>query len=1067
LGGTGGSFGPPIGHLWELQRLIGPADEFRGEVMVSVSDDVILEQVEFTYDRGGNLIQTVTRQRYHNAPDTQTGPLDDPSLAPKARVTVRTMYPDSLGRTVASVDYGTNGGGTFSRPDTIPARSDSVLVSSTSFDAAGNVAETVDPSGMVTQYEYDDAGRKTAVIENVQDVSSSSSSSSSSSGGCDPSDDANRTTRFTYTPDGQQATLTAVNPRTGDQTATWNYGTTLDDSEIASSQLLRSVTYPDSTGGSDVVSYSYNRQGERTTLTDQRGCVHTYDRDKLGRVLHDRVTTLGSGVDGAIRRLSTTYDVRGLTSKLTSWNNASVNSGDVVNECLFVFNSFSQLIADYQNHSGAVNTGTTPKVQYGYADGSANTIRPLTLTYPNGRVITYDYGTADGINDAISRIASLIDDDSTHLVDYSFLGLGIIVVVDYTEPDVKYTLVNLSGTNDPDTGDIYGGLDRFGRVKDCRWYDYGHSTDTVRLQYAYDRASNRLWRADPVAQSLGKDFDELCSYDGLHRLKDMQRGLLNDSNTAITNETFAQCWSLDPTSNWHGFKEATTGGAWTLDQSRSANTVNEITGITNTTGPTWVTPAYDAAGNTTTLPQPADPTKSYTATYDAWNRLVRLEQQLLTPLPILVKVSENQYDARNFRTVCKDYTLGVLATTRHVYYTSGWQGIEDRLGTIPDSAAPERQVIWGQRYIDDLVLRDRDTNADGTLDERLYGLQDANWNMVALIDTSATAQERYLYSPFGVPIFLDGSTSTVLATSAFDSEILFTGQRFDLLTFLHLFRMRWIDSLTGRFESRDPIGYAAGPNFYAGWFVPHFVDPIGLTPYVDTGEGLDTLDYYRTQYLLSRKKQTFSFGVGFELIRQNAGCPLIFDWNGTIWQKHQQGCVGFVSGLLGRNLSPSVLAESHRQDCYDTLPQALNARARWNKIGACCANRNMAGNKSTAQVIAFYYNAVDNVPSGGKPSTIDSDGHIVWNDERPAHNGRVTDTAYGSVFDYGLYDDATGAFWGADFNAGTPGSMATLWDLPGYFSNRKGRTIFCVLCEGNDPNKTLRRPGPNSTEFAF
>jgi len=45
---------------------------------------------------------------------------------------------------------------------------------------------------------------------------------------------------------------------------------------------------------------------------------------------------------------------------------------------------------------------------------------PLTLTYPNGRVLTYAYGTSGGINDALSRICSLIDNDgTTHLVDYS------------------------------------------------------------------------------------------------------------------------------------------------------------------------------------------------------------------------------------------------------------------------------------------------------------------------------------------------------------------------------------------------------------------------------------------------------------------------------------------------------------------------------------------------------------------------------------------------------------------------------------------------------------------------
>ena len=158
------------------------------------------------------------------------------------------------------------------------------------------------------------------------------------------------------------------------------------------------------------------------------------------------------------------------------------------------------------------------------------------------------------------------------------------------------------------------------------------------------------WRADLVAQSLGQDFDELYSYDGLHRLKDMARGQLIAQHSSLSTQNFTQCWSLDPTSNWHGFKEAATGGSWTLDQSRSANEVNEITGITNSTGPTWTTPAYDAAGNTTTIPQPADPTQSYIATYDAWNRLVKLVDDTTDNT-----VQENQYDARNFRVVRKDY----------------------------------------------------------------------------------------------------------------------------------------------------------------------------------------------------------------------------------------------------------------------------------------------------------------------------------------------------------------------------------------------------------------------------
>ena len=179
-----------------------------------------------------------------------------------------------------------------------PASSDSVLVRLTEFDDSGNVLETIDRAGTVTRFDNDDAGRLTTRIDNYQPGGSSSgsgSSSSSSSGGgcCAPSDDTNRTTPFTYTDDGLRATMTALNAKTANQTTTWTFGTTLADSGIASSLLLRTLTYPD--GGSDVLSYAYNIQGERVTLTDQRGCEHTYLYDLLGRPTGDCVTTLGTG----------------------------------------------------------------------------------------------------------------------------------------------------------------------------------------------------------------------------------------------------------------------------------------------------------------------------------------------------------------------------------------------------------------------------------------------------------------------------------------------------------------------------------------------------------------------------------------------------------------------------------------------------------------------------------------------------------------------------------------------------------------------------------------------------
>ena len=59
-----------------------------------------------------------------------------------------------------------------------------------------------------------------------------------------------------------------------------------------------------------------------------------------------------------------------------------------------------------------------------------------------------------------------------------------------------------------------------------------------------------------------------------------------------------------------------------LDQDRTHNDVNEITGISEGGGQTaWLDPAYDAVGNMTSGPVPTAPTTRQHFKYDAWNRL--------------------------------------------------------------------------------------------------------------------------------------------------------------------------------------------------------------------------------------------------------------------------------------------------------------------------------------------------------------------------------------------------------------------------------------------------------------
>ena len=432
------------------------------------------------------------------------------------------------------------------------------------------------------------------------------------------------TVERTYSADGQVATLTAKNSFTGDQTTRNVFGTDVGGITplIYRNDLLRAVIYPDSDDPADLsgngadgtydrVEYSYNRQSERITMKDQNETVHSYTSDKLGRPLEDEVVSFGMGIDQAVAKIARTYNVQGQVELITSYDGSS----NVVNQVKQEYNAFGQLITDWQQHDGPV-TAASPRVGYSYADASSGHTRLTALTYPNGRLLHFGY--AAGEDDAFNRVTWLADDNGSgspgmHLAEYAYLGLGGIVQVDYAEPQIRYDL-------DPGTAGTYAGLDEFGRVKDLLWRNYGTSQDVVRIKHGYDRAGNRLWREDAVAaaQTPPVHLDELYTYDGINRLIDAVRGDLNANKDGLVpgTKTFAEAWGLDPTGNWSSFNQDTTGGGWTLEQTRDHNPVNEITDIDETTGPSWVAPSHDLAGNMTLIPQPAEPSNSFTLTWD-------------------------------------------------------------------------------------------------------------------------------------------------------------------------------------------------------------------------------------------------------------------------------------------------------------------------------------------------------------------------------------------------------------------------------------------------------------------
>jgi RHS repeat-associated protein len=117
-------------------------------------------------------------------------------------------------------------------------------------------------------------------------------------------------------------------------------------------------------------------------------------------------------------------------------------------------------------------------------------------------------------------------------------------------------------------------------------------------------------------------------------------------------------------------------------------------------------------------------------------------------------------------------------------------------------------------YVDALVLRDRDADGNGSLEERLYVQQDANFNVTAVIDSAGVVQERYVGDPYGAPTVL-APDWTSRVNSLFAWNYLHQGGRYDSSSGLYHFRNRDYSPSLGRWVQTDPWGLGAGdPNLY-------------------------------------------------------------------------------------------------------------------------------------------------------------------------------------------------------------------------------------------------------------
>jgi RHS repeat-associated protein len=208
-------------------------------------------------------------------------------------------------------------------------------------------------------------------------------------------------------------------------------------------------------------------------------------------------------------------------------------------------------------------------------------------------------------------------------------------------------------------------------------------------------------------------------------------------------------------------------------------------------------------------------------------------------------VSESAYDGLGRRIVKTVTNSGDLDATYHYLY-SGHSIVEVRNG----SDAVLKQYVWGLTYVDEIVQTTvsedpiGDPAMTGSGHFRGWAMQDANFNVLGIVDASGALVERYEYTPYGqrTVYFSPGSNDNrLMAATSMSRRVRIgsTNQPYGRLDIGHqglmhedetlsgsgsglvYNRARHLHTELGRFVQRDPLdqnepggGYQDGINLY-------------------------------------------------------------------------------------------------------------------------------------------------------------------------------------------------------------------------------------------------------------
>lgn len=552
--------------------------------------------------------------------------------------------------------------------------------------------------------------------------------------------------------------------------------------------------------------FTYTALGQLASLTDAENQTTSYTYDARGAKLTEQYPDHVSGTPGQSTYgiITFTFDNAGrvlrkqdqagdtctynydLVSRLTSRNYrtlANSPSGTISDSDTYTFDRAGRMLTATSGRYSNTVTYTCDPI--GRKSSEALTIASQTYTvgigynarneivkyaYPDSSIVDRTYHSTGALNQLkldSSTISTRSYDNGRRLTSEA-LGNSITETRTYRNDNMLST-ISYSNTN---IGD---------------------------LRYIWDANKNKTSESITGVMS-GYGFTSAgTSYDNEDRLTAYARAATSGS------AVLSQSWSLTNVGDWSSI--ATNGTA----QTRTHGATHELL----TAGSSSV--ATDVKGNMTSIPitlRESGATTALNLTWDFGNKLMSADIDANGSADVSF-----QYDALG-RRVARTGSSG-----SYVFVQVDQQTIADYgVGTVASN--PTYRYVHAN-YIDEPVVR-KTVGASGTI---LYYHRNQQYSIYALTDSSGAVSERYAYTAYGQPTFLNAS-AVGQASSAANNRYSYTAREWDQTVGLHHFRARWMSGLSGRFLSRDPMKYDAGdPNlfrFVAGRPVV-YTDPTGMT----------------------------------------------------------------------------------------------------------------------------------------------------------------------------------------------------------------------------------------------